>query len=66
MPWSDVEPNWLPYVVVADTVATLRRIDQAGGRILATQPEPAEAARIAIVMDPTGGVFAIQQVEAIR
>jgi predicted enzyme related to lactoylglutathione lyase len=66
MPWPDVEPNWLPYVVVADTVATLRRIDQAGGRILATQPELAESARIAIVMDPTGGVFAVQQVEAIR
>jgi predicted enzyme related to lactoylglutathione lyase len=57
LPWDDVEPNWLPYVPVADAAATLQEITAAGGAVL-VQSADVDAA---IVMDPTGGVFAIQQ-----
>lgn len=63
MPWPDVEPNWVPYVPVADATKTLHRIYAAGGGVLATMPESGEDVRIALAMDSTGGVFAIQQVE---
>ena len=58
LPWDDVEPNWIPYMPVADAAATLQRIVAAGGAVLM---QSGGAAAVAIVMDPTGGVFAIQQ-----
>lgn len=69
LPWDDVEPNWLPYVAVADLAATLERIDTAGGAVLVNSRGPGgndSAVAVAIVMDPTGGVFAVQQVEPGR
>ena len=57
LPWDDVEPNWLPYIPVADAAETLQRITTAGGAVLLQSADVHEA----IVMDPTGGVFAIQQ-----
>ncbi len=58
LPWDGVEPNWVPYIPVANAAATLQRIVAAGGAVLM---QSGGAAAVAIVMDPTGGVFAIQQ-----
>jgi predicted enzyme related to lactoylglutathione lyase len=66
IPWPHVEPNWVPYVPVADAGVTLQRVATAGGAVLATMPESADDVRVALVMDPTGGVFAVQQVEALQ
>lgn len=63
---DNVEPNWLPYVPVADGQATLQRVEAAGGSVLVTSDEVENDAGsfAAIVADPTGGVFAIQEMEA--
>jgi predicted enzyme related to lactoylglutathione lyase len=60
LPWDEVEPNWIPYIPVANVAATMQRIVDAGGGVLM---QSGGAAAVAIVMDPTGGVFAIQQTE---
>jgi predicted enzyme related to lactoylglutathione lyase len=60
LPWDDVKPNWLPYLRVADVVATIERIKTAGGALLVEPSNAYDEGRMAIVSDPTGGVFAIQ------
>ena len=30
LPWDDVEPNWIPYIPVANVADTLKRIEDAG------------------------------------
>jgi len=62
LPWADVDPNWIPYIPVANASATLQRIVDAGGAVLEKAGGDDESVTVAIVMDPTGGVFAIQQV----
>lgn len=66
IPWADIEPNWLPYAPVADARQTLQRVIDAGGTALLTSDdvEDDEGSFAAIVADPTGGVFAIQQTGA--
>lgn len=66
LPWDDVEPNWIPYIPVADASATLQRITDAGGAVLVKSGDDQDTVSVAIVMDPTGGVFAIQQMVAGR
>jgi predicted enzyme related to lactoylglutathione lyase len=64
LPWDDVEPNWIPYIPVADASTTMQRISDAGGAVLVQSGDNQDEAAVAIVMDPTGGVFAIQQMES--
>jgi predicted enzyme related to lactoylglutathione lyase len=62
LPWDDVEPNWIPYIPVTNVADTLKRINDAGGALLLKSDDTDGSAAVAIVVDPTGGVFAIQQV----
>jgi predicted enzyme related to lactoylglutathione lyase len=64
LPWDDVEPNWIPYIPVANVADTLKRIEDAGGAtLLKSDDSDGTVAAAALVVDPTGGVFAIQQIE---
>jgi predicted enzyme related to lactoylglutathione lyase len=63
LPWTDVEPHWVPYVAVSDATAILSRVQAAGGTVMAKLPQSGTDVQVALVTDPTGGVFAIQQVE---
>ena len=56
IPWEDVEPNWLPYVKIDDLEGTISRAEKLGG-ILILHIE-----NVAIIADPSGGVFGIQMV----
>jgi predicted enzyme related to lactoylglutathione lyase len=60
LPWEDVLPHWLPYLRVADIEQTIARIEAAGGAVLLAPEEQYDDGSVAIVSDPTGGVFAIQ------
>ena len=62
-PLPDVEPTWLPYLQVADIDATARAVLKAGGAVLVPPQKDSLNADVAIVADPTGGVFALQQKE---
>jgi predicted enzyme related to lactoylglutathione lyase len=61
MPWDKVEPHWLPYLRVADVSDTVARVEAAGGVVLVAPRAEFDDGSVAIVSDPTGGVFAIQQ-----
>ena len=56
IPWEDVEPNWLPYVKVDDLEGTISLAENLGG-VLILRLE-----NVAVIADPTGGVFGIQVV----
>jgi predicted enzyme related to lactoylglutathione lyase len=60
-PWKEVEPNWLPYLQVADVTATAKQVLEHGGEVVVAPMLDSDGSRVAIVADPTGGVFAIQE-----
>ena len=60
LPWEDVLPHWLPYLRVTDIDETIARVETAGGAVLLAPSEQYDEGSVAIVSDPTGGVFAIQ------
>jgi predicted enzyme related to lactoylglutathione lyase len=57
--WAGIEPNWLPYVKVADLGAVVRRVEEAGGKVLQEPTDDFEDGRVAFIGDPTGGVLAV-------
>jgi predicted enzyme related to lactoylglutathione lyase len=52
--WDGVEPNWLPYIEVADVGETIRMAKSLGGELLL------QVSDIAILTDPTGAAFGVQ------
>lgn len=60
-PLPNVEPTWLAYILVDDVDATARKVLKAGGAVLLPPLRDGFNEDIAIVADPTGGVFALQQ-----
>ena len=56
LPWEDVEPNWLPYVKVDDLEGTITLAEKLGGNLILRLES------VAVIADPTGGVFGIQMV----
>jgi predicted enzyme related to lactoylglutathione lyase len=56
VPWTEVEPNWLPYLRVED-------VDQAVSHALSLGAELAiREDDVAILLDPTGAAFGVQRV----
>jgi len=61
IPWASIQPNWVPYIAVEDVDAVARRAVSLGGRLL-IEPDPnVREGNVAIIADPTGAVFAVQQ-----
>ena len=60
-PLPGVSPNWLLYLLVEDLAHSLGRIVEHGGEVYVPPQKDAVNGDIAIVADPTGGVFALQQ-----
>ena len=56
-----VPPNWLVYVAVESADAAATKAKQLGGNVLAGPLDVMEAGRMAVIMDPTGAVFAVWQ-----
>jgi predicted enzyme related to lactoylglutathione lyase len=61
IPWKEVEPNWLPYLRVADIVASAKAVLAHGGEVVIAPMIDDDGSMVALVADSTGGVFAIQQ-----
>ena len=51
---------------VADVIATVKAVEKAGGEVLLAPQKDGFNDDVAIIADPTGGVFALQQKEAGR
>ena len=63
IPWDDVDPNWLPYLLVEDISESLKSVEKHGGSVVLYAANDSSNSDVAIVADPTGGVFALQQKE---
>ena len=61
IPWDDVKPNWIPYVAVEDVTSIANIVEEAGGKLLIKPDQDIREGRVAIIADPSGAVFAIQQ-----
>ena len=59
--WSDVQPNWLPYIKADDPAALASKAESLGGRIILAPQPNVRGGTVAIVQDPTGGTVALQR-----
>jgi predicted enzyme related to lactoylglutathione lyase len=60
-PYGDVQPNWLPYILVDDPSVVAQRADESGGRVLLAPDSLVRQGSLAILADPSGGAFAVQK-----
>lgn len=60
MPFAEARPHWLPFVAVRDVVAAAGEVERLGGTIIIA-PEDVARKDAAIVADPSGAVFGLQQ-----
>ncbi len=63
IPWKGVKPNWVPYVGVKDIEAIVATAEKLGGRVLVGL-DPDRTDDVAILADPAGAVFGVQQLPA--
>ena len=60
--WDGVKPNWIPYIAVEDVLQTIAQVEKKGGRLLVKPSEDMRDNPLAIIADPSGAVFGIQQI----
>jgi len=61
VPWEDLKPNWLVYVLVEEVQPVVDRIKSLDGEILIEPNPELRKGSVALVSDPSGGVFAVQK-----
>jgi predicted enzyme related to lactoylglutathione lyase len=59
LPPGATQPGWLPYVQVANVPATLKRVTNAGGKVLMPPSRDVLDGRLAVISDPKGGVIGV-------
>src|SRR5688572_17405427 len=58
---KDVEPNWLPYVLVSDPAGLAARVSALGGRILVPAAPELRNGSLVVIADPGGAPLALQK-----
>ena len=58
---KDVEPNWLPYVLVNDPAALAARVTTLGGRVLVPAAPERRNGSLVVIADPGGAPLALQK-----
>jgi predicted enzyme related to lactoylglutathione lyase len=64
IPWDDVKPNWLPYIAVSNLSSTVARAEALGGKVLIDPGDSIDDDSIAVIADPSGAAFGIQNLPA--
>lgn len=62
--WEHIKPAWLPYISVADVVEVADKVEALGGKLLVAPNPDIRDENVAIIADPSGAVFAIQELPA--
>jgi len=65
IPGDDVKPNWVPYIAVEDVTAVADKAKQLGGILLIEPDKRVREAMVAIISDPNGAVFGVQQLSGL-
>jgi len=60
LPFDEANPHWLPFVAVSDIYEAVERVEQLGGEVI-IDPDVVGRHDAAIVADPAGAVFGLQQ-----
>ena len=58
---KDVEPNWLPYVLVSDPAGLAGRVAGLGGRVLVPAAPELRNGSLVVIADPGGAPLALQK-----
>jgi uncharacterized protein len=58
---TDVQPNWLPYVLVNDAAPLATRVTALGGRVVVPAAPERRNGSLIVVADPAGAVLALQK-----
>ena len=58
---TDVQPNWLPYVLVDDAASLAARVTSLGGRVVVPAAPERRNSSLIVVADPAGAVLALQK-----
>jgi predicted enzyme related to lactoylglutathione lyase len=58
---KDVEPNWLPYVLVNDPAGLAARVPGLGGRVLVAAAPERRKGSLVVIADPGGAPLALQK-----
>jgi len=61
IPWDNVKPNWIPYITVKEVASIVSKAERIGGYVLIEPDQKIRKGGVAIIADPFGAVFAIQQ-----
>ena len=64
--WDDVKPNWIPYVAVKDVMETIGKAEALNGKLLIQPSKEIRENPLAIIADPSGAVFGIQQIRNLE
>jgi predicted enzyme related to lactoylglutathione lyase len=59
LPWDDVEPAWIPYIMVEDVMAIVKKVKKLGGKLIIEPDTSAKEGTVAMIADPSGAVFGI-------
>ncbi len=59
--WENIKPDWLPYIAVSDVAEMTKKAEKLGGTILVSPDTEIPNGRVAILADPSGAIFAIQE-----
>jgi uncharacterized protein len=57
----DVQPNWLPYVLVNDAASLATRVTSLGGRVVVAAAPERRNNSLVVIADPGGAVLALQK-----
>jgi predicted enzyme related to lactoylglutathione lyase len=63
---TDTRPGWLGYIRVADAASTVALARQLGGRVLVPPRPDLFDGKVALIADPSGGVFGVLQWDAVE
>jgi predicted enzyme related to lactoylglutathione lyase len=59
LPWDDVDPAWIPYIVVENVLAIVEKAKKFGGKLIIEPDTSAQEGTVALIADPSGAVFGI-------
>jgi len=58
---TDIQPNWLPYVLVSDAASMASRVTSLGGRVIVAATPERRNNSLIVIADPGGAVLALQK-----
>jgi predicted enzyme related to lactoylglutathione lyase len=57
--WGNIPPHWMTYIEVEDCDATVKNVQQLGGKVLHGPKDIPNTGRFAVIQDPQGAVCSV-------